>query len=141
MNPPITYERIAELAYILYVEEGRPEGRAEWHWHRASEILAQPVHLPSDPRSGPDAIHQQINVAVDHRDDRDSSNAVLNVVRSLSGVEEAYLKDDGRFMHISFDARRTNPAAIFDAIEASRSSEQSEWSDPSAPDGGEDRPD
>lgn len=28
-------EEIAKLAYRYYEEEGRPEGRAEEHWHRA----------------------------------------------------------------------------------------------------------
>ena len=32
-------EQIALLAYRYYEEEGRPEGRAEEHWHRAEKEL------------------------------------------------------------------------------------------------------
>jgi hypothetical protein len=32
-------ERIRELAYKLWVDEGCPEGRATDHWQRATEII------------------------------------------------------------------------------------------------------
>jgi hypothetical protein len=32
--------RIRERAYRLWLEEGRPEGRAEAHWDMASELVA-----------------------------------------------------------------------------------------------------
>lgn len=32
-------EDIARLAFRYYEEEGRPEGRAEEHWHRAEQVL------------------------------------------------------------------------------------------------------
>lgn len=33
------YEEIASLAYQYYVDEGKPEGRAEIHWMRALKEL------------------------------------------------------------------------------------------------------
>ena len=30
---------IAHLAYRYYEEEGRPDGRADEHWHRAEQVL------------------------------------------------------------------------------------------------------
>jgi Protein of unknown function (DUF2934) len=117
-----TRERIAEVAYLLYIEEGRPEGKADGHWRRAEEILAAD-HLPSDPHSGPEAYHQQVTVAVDRRNDRTAAKAILKLVQALRGVESADLNEEGTSIKISFDARRTNPAAVFDAIEASRKAE------------------
>ena len=35
-----TNEQIAALAHKLWEDEGRPEGRAEFHWQRAAETLA-----------------------------------------------------------------------------------------------------
>ena len=32
-------ERIRELAYFLWLEEGRPEGEAERHWLAAETII------------------------------------------------------------------------------------------------------
>jgi hypothetical protein len=34
------HERIRQRAYQLWEEEGRPEGRAESHWHRAEAEVA-----------------------------------------------------------------------------------------------------
>ena len=42
-------QRIRELAYRLWEEEGRPEGRAEAHWEMASRRLAG---APDDPGTG-----------------------------------------------------------------------------------------
>jgi hypothetical protein len=33
-------QRIHEKAYQLWVEEGRPEGRADMHWDMATELVA-----------------------------------------------------------------------------------------------------
>lgn len=33
------HDDIAHLAYRYYEEEGRPEGCAEEHWHRAEQVL------------------------------------------------------------------------------------------------------
>ena len=39
--PPAVTEReqIESLAYRLYEDEGKPEGRAEEHWARAQEMI------------------------------------------------------------------------------------------------------
>jgi hypothetical protein len=40
LPPPVTeYEEIERLAYRLYEDAGKPEGRAEEHWARAQEII------------------------------------------------------------------------------------------------------
>ncbi len=39
--PPATteHEHIESLAYRLYEDEGKPDGRADEHWARAEEII------------------------------------------------------------------------------------------------------
>jgi len=32
-------DQIADVAYQIYLEEGRPEGRAMEHWYRAEQLL------------------------------------------------------------------------------------------------------
>ena len=40
LPPPVTeHEHIESLAYRLYEDEGRPDGRSEEHWARAEEII------------------------------------------------------------------------------------------------------
>ncbi|MFT3986738.1 DUF2934 domain-containing protein [Aestuariivirga sp.] len=34
-----TEEKIREIAYALWLEEGQPDGRAEIHWLKASELV------------------------------------------------------------------------------------------------------
>lgn len=34
-----TEQEIQHQAYLLWIEEGRPEGRALAHWHAAQEML------------------------------------------------------------------------------------------------------
>ena len=36
-------ERIREIAYGFWLEDGQPQGRDEEHWHRAVEALSAPV--------------------------------------------------------------------------------------------------
>lgn len=36
-------ERVAERAYSIWEEEGRPHGRDHAHWHRAESELAEPT--------------------------------------------------------------------------------------------------
>ncbi|MGE3874386.1 MAG: DUF2934 domain-containing protein [Parvibaculaceae bacterium] len=45
---PMTEDRIRERAYLLWLEEGQPEGKDAEHWKRARELLA----LESDPEEG-----------------------------------------------------------------------------------------
>lgn len=44
--PQPTETEIAQTAYLLWLEEGQPEGQAEAHWHRARALLEA---LPSEP--------------------------------------------------------------------------------------------
>jgi Protein of unknown function (DUF2934) len=38
--PPLTeHEEIESIAYRLYEDEGKPDGRADQHWIRAEEIV------------------------------------------------------------------------------------------------------
>lgn len=46
-----THQKISEIAQRLYDEEGRPDGQAEEHWHRAEEILRQQTQEPTEEGS------------------------------------------------------------------------------------------
>ncbi len=46
-------QRIADLAYRLWEEDGRPEGRAEAHWLRAVKLVDEMV--PTKPARKPAA--------------------------------------------------------------------------------------
>lgn len=37
---PVTEDRIRELAYRLWLEDGQPRGRSGEHWEKARELLA-----------------------------------------------------------------------------------------------------
>lgn len=57
-KPKIDDAQIRETAYLLWLEEGRPEGRDQEHWHKAIDILtptqakAKPARkAPSKPRA------------------------------------------------------------------------------------------
>ena len=55
-----TEQRIRERAYQLWEQEGRPEGRADRHWHAARDQLADaswsPVSAAEIPPSRPSAL-------------------------------------------------------------------------------------
>lgn len=36
-----TDQDISNAAFFLWLDEGKPEGRAEAHWHRAKEMLTR----------------------------------------------------------------------------------------------------
>ncbi|BAF86247.1 DUF2934 domain-containing protein [Azorhizobium caulinodans] len=46
-------EKIRELAYQIWIEEGQPEGRAEIHWDMATELVAQTENYPATLRPVP----------------------------------------------------------------------------------------
>ena len=49
-------ERVAERAYSIWEEEGRPHGRDHAHWQRAeSELAGQPVTVPGAKAAAPAA--------------------------------------------------------------------------------------
>ena len=139
-----TYAQVSALAYKLYEEDGRPEGEAESHWHRALDILTHPenysdenvlsppsepeltraldaktlpvdVGIPSDPYSARDAYHQHIEVGIEGRKDRAVAK-IKEALRSLKGVEQVEAGKKPRTVRISFDARHTNPAAILESL-------------------------
>ncbi len=41
-----TEERIRAIAYAIWEEEGRPDGRAAEHWRVACELVAAEAQLP-----------------------------------------------------------------------------------------------
>lgn len=50
MSNETQYEdMIRTRAYFLWVEEGRPEGRALAHWHRTLELVAKDVAPANAP--------------------------------------------------------------------------------------------
>ena len=144
MKEPLKNPSVAEisaLAYQLYVEDGKPEGQAEIHWHRAENILRHPedrspenvlslpsepeinraldakaqdldTDLPSDPRSGPKAYHQHLDFAADKR----SASDIRKTLKGVAGIESVEAGRDRGTVRIAFDARRTNPAAIIELL-------------------------
>jgi hypothetical protein len=57
-KPKIDDAQIRETAYLLWLEEGRPQGRDQEHWHKAIDMLTptpaktKPVRkAPSKPRA------------------------------------------------------------------------------------------
>jgi hypothetical protein len=147
-----TAEEISRLAYRFYVEDGKPEGCAEDHWRRAETFLRHPEDhsdlnvltvpsepeltpaldekakdldqfLPSDPHSGQDALHQRIEIAIDSRAKMKSEKDFKSALKMVKGVEQIKAASPER-MTIYFDARRTNPAEIHEALSGRAADEQ-----------------
>ena len=136
-----TYAEISTLAYQLYLEDGKPDGEAESHWHRAEDILRHPEtfspdnvlappsepeinrnldaraevldrDLPSDPHSGPAAFHQHLDFAAGTR----KAAAIRRDLKGINGVETVEKGASEGTVRIAFDARKTNAAAIIEAL-------------------------
>ncbi len=45
---PISEDRIRERAYLLWIEEGQPQGKSAEHWEKARELLA--LETEGDPK-------------------------------------------------------------------------------------------
>ena len=52
---PPTHEEIAALAYSYYEAEGRPDGRDDIHWQRATEALLTAPSAKPTPKTKPAA--------------------------------------------------------------------------------------
>ncbi len=54
-DPPLSEEKQIELlAYHIYVEEGRPDGKAAEHWARAERCIREHrMHVPLTPGEQP----------------------------------------------------------------------------------------
>jgi hypothetical protein len=134
-----TVAAISALAYQLYLEDGKPEGQAADHWHRAEEILRHPetrpsdnilsppsepeitraldakaevldAGLPSDPHSGPQAWRQFVDIAAEKRDVAEIRRALA----ALPGIEQ--LTGGRGTVRINYDARKVSQAAIIDCL-------------------------
>ena len=51
----VTEAQIAETAYLLWLDEGQPEGRAEAHWLEARSRLEAVPAKPARKRAAPKA--------------------------------------------------------------------------------------
>jgi hypothetical protein len=76
---------------------------------RAEDLDAD---LPSDPRSGPKAYHQHLDFAADKRSVAD----IRKALRDAPGLEAVVAGRERGTVRISFDARRTNAAAIIERL-------------------------
>jgi hypothetical protein len=45
-------DRIRQQAYLIWIEEGRPEGRENEHWERAERIIVRTEELAKEDESG-----------------------------------------------------------------------------------------
>lgn len=45
---PVTEDRIRERAYLLWLEEGQPDGKSAEHWEKARELLALEAESEED---------------------------------------------------------------------------------------------
>lgn len=147
MSTKLNPSHIAELAYQLYLEDGKPEGQALDHWLRAANLLSHPENysdqnilavpsepeltrnlqekgaildqnLPSDPHTGPEALHQCVDVAVAGKQKLEEVKAIKRALKRLKGVERLEPDLKSGLVSIYFDTRQTNPAAIHEAIES-----------------------
>jgi hypothetical protein len=138
-------EDIAKLAYQFYLEDGKAEGNEAEHWARAEEFLRHPENYsddnvlappsepeltpalderaraldqdsPSNPASGRDAVHQRLEIATDPRKEGPDATALQEALEMLPGIERVNLEEGSGRLQVEFDARRTNPAAIHDAL-------------------------
>lgn len=50
-TPQIDTAKIAETAFLIWIEEGRPEGRDKDHWFRAAEALSTAAKPTRKPRA------------------------------------------------------------------------------------------
>jgi hypothetical protein len=54
---PKSEDRIRERAYLLWLEEGQPQGRSAEHWEKARELVA----LEADPEEGKEGVAEGYN--------------------------------------------------------------------------------
>jgi hypothetical protein len=45
-------QRVHEQAYLIWLEEGRPEGRDKEHWERAEQVVDRMDEISKDDESG-----------------------------------------------------------------------------------------
>jgi len=45
-------QRVREQAYLIWLEEGRPEGRDKEHWERAEQVVDRMDEISKDDESG-----------------------------------------------------------------------------------------
>jgi copper chaperone CopZ len=138
-------DAISKLAYQFYLEDGKPEGFAEEHWARAEAFLLHPenhaevnvlappsepeltraldekaqeldTNLPSDPHTDENAVHQTVELAIDHDKKRQDLQTLQASLGHLQGIEGVEIDTNLGRVKIHFDARRTNPAAIHEAM-------------------------
>lgn len=76
-------QRIRERAYQIWVQEGRPEGRAEAHWEEARELEGQAEVSPGATRPNP-AGREESAEASGHPAERPESMAVHGDLPGLS---------------------------------------------------------
>ena len=98
----ITKKQIELLAYILYQQEGKPDGRDKEHWLRAERILTEQEvllevgesvseHYLAQVNNGDTEVNPPLNPQEQSTDD-DSARQTLNVNRTL--------QDDFANMHV-----------------------------------------
>lgn len=87
-------ERIAAIAYSLWEEEGRPDGRAEAHWLRAVELVeaeARPTEvaatLPAMPE--PDWLQRETTMSEDVLPQAEKTSPLDQLAKRIAGIKAA----------------------------------------------------
>jgi copper chaperone CopZ len=84
---------------------------------RALDEKSKPLDqdLPSNPAAGGDSVHQKMEIATEPRSPKDTGS-LRQALRKLPGVERVDVKDGSGRVEVRFDARKTNPAEIHEAL-------------------------
>lgn len=85
-------DRIRAIAYCLWEEEGRPEGRAEAHWLRATELVeaeAPPVTVAATDASEPDWLRREGAGAEAMIEQAERGPTLEQLAKRIAGVKAA----------------------------------------------------
>ena len=80
--------RVREWAHQLWVEEGRPHGRAEHHWGRARELVER-EDRQSAPSMQPEHQHDPTQPSAEPSDNDLAAFAEADTAKSAGGAKRA----------------------------------------------------
>ncbi len=81
-------ERIAAIAYSLWEEEGRPDGRAEAHWLRATDLIEAEAR-PAAEMPEPDWLQRETTITEDVLPQPEKSSSLDQLAKRIAGIKAA----------------------------------------------------